>query len=460
MNTFKKAVSFLGLAALLVTTGAGCGGPSAAETAANDPVTLTIWRVFDTDDTLNAAMKAYQEIHKNVSFEYRTLRFEEYQDELLRAFAEGTGPDIFSIHNTWIGEYEPLILPLPTTLTIPYSEVRGTLKKETVVTLREEPSITQRQLRADYVDAVAADVIRSYQPNAREEAVDRIFGLPLSVDTLALFYNTDLFNTAGIAEPPKTWTQFQEDVAKLTTVGPNNAVVQSGAAIGGSRNVERSFDVLSLLMMQNGTEMTDARGSATFASEADDGSIPGADAVRFYAEFASPLKDVYTWNAEQPGSFDAFTSGKTAMFLGYSYHLPLIRARAPKLNFAVSAVPQIADGRTVNYANYWVETVAKSTPSANWAWDFIQFAADADQVGSYLEAANKPTALRSLINAQIEDDDLSVFAGQLLTSKSWYLGGDAAAAETAFLDLIDATIAGNELERSIREAQNKVNQSL
>lgn len=460
MTTFKKSIGALALASLLVTTGQGCGGPSAAELAAAQPVTITIWRVFDSDDTLKEAMNAYRELHSNVSFDYRTLRYDEYQDELLRALAEGTGPDIFSIHNDWIGQYESLILPLPKTLTIPYSEVRGTIKKETVVTLREEPSLTIRELETNFVDAVADDVVRDYQPNPKEEAEERIFGIPYSVDTLALFYNKDLLNTAGIAEAPTTWEEFQGDVELLTTIGANDAIVQSGAAIGTSRNVERAFDVLSLLMMQNGTVMADSRGNASFANELDDRTLPGADAVRFYVEFADPLKSVYTWNADQPGSFDAFTSGKTAMFLGYSYHIPLIRARSPKLDFGVAPVPQVAPGRTVNYANYWVETVSKSTEHEDWAWDFIQFAAEADQVDAYLAEAGKPTALRSLIDEQLIDDDLAVFAGQLLTARSWYLGDDASVAEAAFLDLIDAAAAGGELERIIRDAQNKVNQTL
>jgi len=460
MTIFKRSFSLVALAALLVTTGAGCSGSSAAEVAASQPVTLTVWRVFDDDSTLEPAMDAYRQIHKNVSFKYRTLRYEEYQDALLQAFAEGTGPDIFSINNAWIGQYEPLILPLPKTLTIPYSEVRGTIKKETVITLKEEPAMTVRELQTDFVDVVAADVVRDYQPNPKQEAEQRIFGLPYSVDTLALYYNKDLMNAGGIAQPPNAWTEFQDAAAKLTAVGTNDAVVQSGAAIGTSRNVERAADILSLLMMQNGTVMTDARGYATFGNALEDKTVPGMDAVRFFTEFANPTKAVYSWNVEQPDSLDAFVSGKTALFLGYSYHLPIIRSRAPKLSFGIAPVPQISEGRTVNFANYWVETVSKASKNYNWAWDFIQFSSKADQVGSYLSAAAKPTALRSLINGQLEDNDLSVFASQLLTAKSWYKGKDADVAETALLDLIDATNAGSDLERSIRDAQNKVNQTL
>ncbi len=457
--TFHRFLSAFLLVATAFTL-TGCGGPSEAELAAAKSVTLTVWRVFDDKDTMKPAMDAYQAVHPNVSFKYRTLRLDEYEDELVRAFAEGNGPDIFSIHNTWIGKYEDLILPLPSSLTIPYTEVRGTVKKETIVTLKEEPTMSMRALKSDFLDVVAADVVRSYQPNPKKEAEDRIFALPLSVDTLALYYNKDLFNAAGIAQPPTSWTAFQDTVQKLTTIGASDVVTQSGAALGTAENVERSFDILSVLMMQNGTAMTSERGIAAFGTPNADRALPGADAVRFYTDFANPLKAVYSWNKEQPSSFDAFTTGKTAMFLGYSYHLPLIRARAPKLNFGIAALPQISEGRTVNYANYWVETVSKSTKNNNWAWDFVQFAAKIDQAKTYLEAAQKPPALRALIESQRESEDLSVFAGQLLTAKSWYKGDDVDVAEEAFEELINDTLSGVETEEAIRTAQNKVNETL
>ena len=456
---FKRFISgIMVISSLLVLP--GCGGPTAAEVAATKGVTLNIWRVFDDDSTFKSAMSAYQAIHPNVSFKYRTLRFDEYEDELIRAFAEGNGPDIFSLHNTWIGKYEDLILPLPTSLTIPYSEVRGTVKKETVVTLKEEPTLSMRALKTNFLDVVAEDVVRSYQPNPKKEAADVIFGLPLSVDTLALFYNKDLFNAASIAQPPLTWTTFQEDVQKLTSLSAADSITQSGAALGTAENIERSFDILSVLMMQNGTDMTSDRGTATFGTPDAEKTLPGADAVRFYTDFANPLKAVYSWNKDQPSSFDAFTSGKTAMFLGYSYHLPLIRARAPKLNVGIASLPQISEGRTVNFANYWVETVAKSTKSSNWAWDFIQFATKEAQAKTYLEKAQKPPALRSLIESQLESEDLSIFASQLLTAKSWYKGDDVQVAEAAFTELINDTLSGIEIQDAIRTAQNKVNETL
>ncbi len=459
MSTRRNLTRLIAALSLLSLLGAGCGGPSAAQIAASQPVKLVVWRVFDSQDTLQKTMTAYQAIHPNVSFEYRELRSDEFKNELLRAMAEGTGPDIFSVNNAWIGEYQSLIRPLPASLKIPYSEVRGTIKKETVYTIKEQPSIALKDLKTEFVDVVATDVVRPYQETDKSPVTNRIFGLPLSVDTLALYYNKDLLNAAGFPEPPKTWVEFQTQAAKLAKIGANNEVLQSGAALGTGRNVERASDILSLLMMQNGTQMTDSSGHATFALSDSNRQILGLDAVNFYTDFANPTKQVYGWNKDQPNSFDAFAAGKTAFFFGYSYHAPLLRAAAPKLPFAITTVPQIEGSKVVNFANYWVETVSKASKHPDFAWDFIQFETGADQVKNYLTAAEKPTALRSLINAQMQDDTLSIFASELLTAKDWYMGKDATVTENAMLDLIDGVLAGNDPQQAISKAQSKVNQT-
>ena len=443
----------------LLAMGQGCGRAPASESLTK-PVTLTIWRTFEDEDVLRDTMTAYSTLHPNVSFDYRQVRSEEYKQALLRAFAEGTGPDIFSIHNSWLGEYQSLMAPLPKTLKIPYTETKGTIKKEKVTTVRDEPTITLRQLKSEFVDVVTDDVVRSYQATTNSEAQDRIFGLPLSVDTLALFYNKDLLNAAGIAEPPKTWDEFLADVIKMSSVGPNDQIIQSGAAIGTSRNVERAVDILSLLMLQTGTQMTSDRGRAAFSQAIGDRSIPGAEAIRFYTNFASPLTQAYSWNAAQPSSFEAFASGKTAFFFGYSYHAPLIRNRAQKLRFGISEAPQTTGGRVINYANYWVESISKASKNQTWAWDFVQFAAKPEQAQKYLDSAKKPPARRAMISKQLENEDLAPFANQVLTAKSWYHGNDAGVMEQAILDAIDSVLSGTEAENALRTAENKVNQTL
>ena len=453
--------SFFLLIVLLITI-IGCG-QSKAEKEAASPVTLKAWAVFEDQDAITNLMDAYRKVHSNVSFDLRLLRYDEYEDELWQAFAVGEGPDIFSIHNTWIGEYKELISPLPSSLTIPYTETKGNLKKETITVLRTEKTLTKQELKNNFIDVVYDDVLLSYQPNPDKEASDTIFALPFSVDTLVLYSNTDLLNNANIAEPPITWQEFQEQVKVITHVNEKGEIISSAAALGAGKNVERASDILSLLMLQSGVTMEQNKKTAMF-SENTNRSTASLEALNFYTAFANPVKEVYTWNENMPDSFEAFVNGKTAFFFGYAYHLPLIKARAPKLNYRISALPQISNDPTtskiVNFANYWVWTVAKSSKNTKWGWDFIQLAAKKDNVKNYLTTSTKPTALRGLINDQLTNADLEIFANQLLTAESWYHGKDAGVVESTLVNLIDNTLAGtNEPRVLLREAQNKINQT-
>jgi ABC-type glycerol-3-phosphate transport system substrate-binding protein len=448
----------------LITAAPICKFQSKEVREAMQPVNLVYWRVFDDESDFADIIAAYRTIHPNVSITYRKLRYEEYEKELLDAMAENRGPDIFSIHNTWIKKYQTKIVPLPKTITLPYQYVAGTIKKEVVTEMRTTPSLSIRALKNDFVDQVAADVLLPYQEDPSKPVEERIFGLPLALDTMVLFYNRDMLNAAGIPLPPQTWTEFQEQVKRLTKIDKQGNILQSGAAIGTGKNVERASDILSLLMMQNGTQMTDEAGNATFDAMPPGVTLsvpPGQEALTFYTDFASPYKEVYTWNAEMPNSLEAFVTGKTAFFFGYSYHIPIIRAQAPKLNFAISRMPQIAGAAEVNFANYWVEVVSKKTEHLNEAWDFLQFAAKAENVKSYLAKTKKPTALRALISEQIEDIDLSTFASQVLTAKSWYHGKNPEAVENAFVEMIDNVVAGlTTPEEAIGIAAAKVNQTM
>jgi multiple sugar transport system substrate-binding protein len=445
---------------MLLSLGAGCSG-GGGEAPGSEPVKLDYWRVFDGEDTFTDIIKSYKTSHPNVTIIYRRLRSEEYETELIRAFAEGQGPDIFSVHNTKIGEMQSLMQPLPASVQVSHLETVGTLRKEVVFVESTKPTMSEKTLKQQFVDVVASDVLRPYQADTKTAPVNRIYGLPLSVDTLALFYNKDLLNAAGIAEPPSTWEEFQEAVTKLTVIDAAGNITQSGAALGTTDNVERSADILSLLMLQNGTVMTTGN-SITFNEIPDgtpEGLFPGVDAARFYTDFANPTKEVYSWNDTLPGSFEAFANGQTAMFFGYSYHLPYIAAAAPKLNFAIAKMPQIAGGREVNYGNYWVEGVANNSDAADYAWDFIQFASSEEQAAKYLTKARKPTALRGLINTQLNDENMGPFAEQVLTAESWYKGRDADAMEKALNDFSDQVLAGGEAEEAVEQAAQVVRQT-
>lgn len=435
----KLTLKFLVLSVIFVLplSGFGCKLTSSDVQQNMKPITLEIWGVYMSSDDIRSIISDYRVSHPYVQVNYKNFRPEEYETELLNAMAEDRGPDIYLVHNTKVYEYRNKLLPLPASVKVAVVVEEGTIKKEKKVVLQTNAGLTIGQLKKSFVDVVAQDVVI---PNS-ETGVEEIYGLPLSMDTLALYYNVDLLNRANLPEPPATWMELQEMAPKLTRVDANDGIVQSAIALGLSNNIGHHFDILSALMLQNGTVFTSEfnqmvmdKVPATLSDKTD--TPPAMSALDFYSSFAKPYKVTYTWDQYRGEAVREFAAGNLAMFVGYQYHGETIKGLSPKLNYQVAPLPQVNPEYPVNYANYWVLGVSKKTKSKDVAWDFVQFATQAAEAKKYLTASGTITALKGLVKDQ-QTDELAIFANQVLTAKSWFHGADYDSVAEIFKQMID-----------------------
>src|SRR6185503_20327138 len=88
-----------------------CGG---SKTPAKK-ITLKFWKTFEESQNMQPMIDAYQKRHPNISIEYTKKNSDGYEADLLDALASGQGPDIFSINNTWLPQYENKISAAPDT---------------------------------------------------------------------------------------------------------------------------------------------------------------------------------------------------------------------------------------------------------------------------------------------------------------------------------------------------------
>lgn len=461
INKFKKLLALFSLIAL---SGQGCTKALPAETVkASLPSTLKVWSVVDDVDVYQDLIAAYRLTHPNVTIEYTRFRLEEYKAQLLNALAEDRGPDVFLIHNTWTNEYQSKTVPMPSMTKTAYRVMSGGINSSPTWELRTEPTLALMEFKNQYADVVQHDLLRmvnmstdTSKPNFQE----KIMGVPVGVDTMALYYNKDLLNAAGIPTPAENWSQFSEQVKLLTKLDSQGNVLQSAAGIGTANNVERATDLLTLLMVQNGQVMEDDVGYPTFQkippilTNAE--FPPSYQALQFYVDFANPSKNVYTWNSTMPNSLEAFTAGRTAYFFGYAYQYDLIRANAPKINLGLSKIPQIEGNPQKNFANYWNWVVAKKSTNQDVAWNFLMQLTQPDLLQKVLAKAKRPSARKSLLAAQLQDERVGVFASQVLTATSWYRGKDSATMERIFLDMITAVLNGTPVLKAVPFAADQV----
>ncbi|MFH1354438.1 MAG: extracellular solute-binding protein [bacterium] len=382
-------------------------------------VNLVVWGLWQESADMEPIIAAFQE-ETGVNVTYKKIAsVAEYEKKLLAALAERRGPDVFVIHHTWLAGKLGLMSPAPADI------------------------IDERALREEFVDVVADDVIRDGQ----------IYTLPTSVDTLALYYNKDILSAAGIARPPATWLDFQQVVENITRTTRFGTVAQSAAALGTAGNINRAADIMQLLLLQSGQTILDpAKGTASLADEI------GERSLTFYTDFANKSKKVYTWDLQQDYSIDAFAEGATAMMLNYSYHIPTIRAKNPRLRFDIAPLPQISDGKVINFASYWPYAVSNQSPAPTAAWRFVRYLTNAESAQALNEASSTPPARRDAVVNLIRDPTLGVFAEQSLTAVTWPRI-DIVAIDTIFNTMIDDVVTGAATPiESLRRAEGQLNQ--
>jgi ABC-type glycerol-3-phosphate transport system substrate-binding protein len=344
---------------------------------------LTVWGL-DRPDAIDPAIQNFKTIYPGVTVTYRGFQSaDEYSRTLLDALAAGRGPDIFAIENHSTLQEASRLYPAP-------------------------PSVFSiASLRALFPRVVEQD----FAPQGS------LYALPLSIDTLALFYNRALFDKAGVALPPATWEEFQGIVPKLTATDGKGNITQAAAALGGSlKSVPEAADLLSLLMLQTGTTMVSSDlTEAAFASD------QGAQALRFYAQFANPKSSVYTWSDALPVAQDFFAAGDLAMIFKYSSFAGELAAKSAFLDYRTAPTPQPAAAKTyVSYPHYWGYGVARQSGARDLAWTFIVNLTTNPTVARQYDAfTRRPPALLALKSAFENDPELGVFANQMLTARSW-----------------------------------------
>lgn len=350
-------------------------------------VRLTVWGV-EPRDAFYEGLNNYRALRTNVRVDYKEINPANYEAELLNALAAGQGPDVFMFKNTWLPKHYNKIAPV------------GDSQFNLAQLQQIFPMVAEQDFAPDGL----------------------IYALPLYIDTLALYYNADIFNTAGVAVPPATWLDFQNLVTKLRQIDKQKNITRAAAAIGGSaKSVDAAGDILSLLMLQSGAEMTDKDFTrATFGDFVGD-IRPGEIALDFYTKFSDSNSAFYTWTDGLGFSLDSFSSGKTAMMFNYLFQKNYLQSKNPFLKFKIIPMlqPSVGDA-AVNYASYWGLAVSNKSAVPEWAWDMVIFLATDEPAGeSFLKTTGHSPALRSLIQKHLNDPELGIFAKQALSARSW-----------------------------------------
>jgi multiple sugar transport system substrate-binding protein len=386
------------------------------------------WGLWEDNSAIQPLIDEYQAKNPKINIKYVRQSKEDYRERLTNSLAKGQGPDIFRFHNSWASMFTKELDKMPASV---YS---------------------------------ASDFAQKFYPVMVSDLTygASIVGLPLMYDGITLYINEEIFEKSG-KSVPSTWNELRQIARELTIKDERNTITQAGVALGRTENVDHWPEILGLMMLQNGVDLTKPTGKLA------------EDALEFFTLFS---KDDGVWDTTLPSSTVAFAAGKTAMYFGPSWRAFEIRQQNPNLKFKTVPLPQLpkteANEIDVTYASYWAEGVwTRSTKKAA-AWDFLKFLSQKESLEKLYNNSSKQRMFGEIYPMTDMESLLSThpIAGSVVNqakyAQSWYLQSRTWDGPTGintqinkyFEDAINAVNQGKTPDKALEPVADGVSQVL
>jgi multiple sugar transport system substrate-binding protein len=335
---------------------------------------LRVWAFGGEGDALQPIARDFERANPGVHVRIQSIPWTAGHEKLLTAYVGGALPDVAQLGNTWIPEFAAL----------------GALEPLDTLLARDSALVP----RADYFPGVlATNVVDSV-----------LYGVPWYVDTRVLFYRTDLLRAAGVASPPRTWSELREDLAKLKRVQPAGAFPALLPLDEWAQPVIFAMQAGSPLLASHDTrgEFLDPRfrrGFDFYVGLFRDGLAP-------------PLANTQISNVYQE-----FAAGRIAMYITGPWNVGEFRRRLPdSLQASWSTAPLPGpDGPGESLAGGASIVIMRGASNKAAAWRFLAFLADPARQAAFYRTTGDLPARRSAWDAPalVSDRQLAAFREQL-----------------------------------------------
>ncbi|MCF4137732.1 sugar ABC transporter substrate-binding protein [Streptomyces sp. Tue 6430] len=233
---------------------------------------------------------------------------------------------------------------------------------------------------------------------------DALYSIPTSANNGVLYYRTDLFKAAGLAEPT-TWDAFYTAAEKLTNTGKN----QFGYTIrGGAGSIAQALDAMygqsGITSFWNGDKTT----------VNDPKNVEALEKYAALYKKVTPAADLNNDFTKMVAQWDSGTIGMLNHNLGsYQDHVKAFGTD----KFRGIPQPVGASGKRVQVSNP-VDGIGmfKSSKNKDAAWKFIEFATSKAENSKFNESAGQvPSNTGAAKDAWIDKAEPTKLAAQALS---------------------------------------------
>ncbi|MCI9492096.1 MAG: sugar ABC transporter substrate-binding protein [Lachnospiraceae bacterium] len=246
-----------------------------------------------------------------------------------------------------------------------------------------------------------------FEPSKQQNTYNgKIYAVGATESSVALYYNKDMLDQAGISVPEKkedawTWSEYYDVAKKLTGNGVvgTNIIMDKGEGL--------SY-VLGQFWISNGTDFVNEDGSSA------DGYLNSKEGVEAAQFLNSLIQDGY---ANIDPIQKEFHNGRAATMLGGSWEVATLEKDYPDLNWGVTYFP-VADGDGVltSPTGDWAASVTKNAQDMAAVEEVMRFLFSKENVTTYAQAISKPPTRISSYGVLTEYNEYprSIFKEQLM----------------------------------------------
>jgi len=380
---------------------------------------ITIWGTFPSATFTQYLIDINNTLAQPLSIEYFQKSPNQFSSDFIAALARGQGPDVILI---------PVEMLYPHTdklAFIPYN------------------ALSQRTFRDTFIQ------------EAELYLFDQgIAALPFTIDPLIMYWNRDIFDTAGIAQYPRFWDEFTTINQRLTQKDQNGNIRRSAISMGDFTNINNAREILGTLLFQIGNPVTARDQDGIVASTLKlTATANPVDALEFFTQFVNPSDPNYSWNRGMTTSKSAFLSGSLATYFGFASELFDIRNKNPNLNFDAALFPQLRkDGVKATYGRMYGLSLVRSTPNPNGVYQILSILTAPTHLSRLSETMYLPPIRRDLIAQGSTDPYISIFGRAALVAKGW-LDADSAKSNQIMSEMVGSITSGRStVNQAIQEA--------
>ena len=263
-----------------------------------EDVTISVWALDRDIQPAPNLVKDFNALNTGIKVEFRQIQFDDVVSEAMRAYSTGQAPDIIAVDNP------------------------------------EHALFASRGAFLDLTDMIAkSEVVKTenYFPGPLASTMwdGKNFGIPKATNTIALYYNKDMFKAKGLDpdKPPQTWAELVETARKLTDPSAN----VYGLTFSAKANEEGTFQFLPWAQM----------AGASYETINTEGAVKALDTWKTIIDEKLASPDTLT--RSQWDSTGTFNSGNAAMAISGPWELDRMVEEA-KFDWGVALLPVPEEG--------------------------------------------------------------------------------------------------------------------